>query len=205
MKLLLTVLFVPVHVLCAPAGVTASSRQAAKVQFSSITASGSGCPQGSISRDVAPDGTAFTLGFDGYQTIVGSGVDGSAREKNCDIFVSLRYPLGCTSAVINTTYHGFAQLDTGVAGRFPATYTLSPGALTNSPPPTAFSADSWIAGGVYTKQDSVTAREDIRNANQQDVSLTIRTRISLNAVNSTVSGTLTVDDATVAIAAVQRC
>lgn len=205
MKLVSNVLFLPVSALCAPVGVAVSYRQAVQVSFNSITASGPGCPQGSITTDVTSDGTAFTLGFDRYQTIVGPGVDGSSREKNCDIFVSLRYPLGCTSAVVQTIYHGFAQLENGVAGTFPATYTLSPGSTTNNPPPTTFPASSWTTGGVYTKQDIVTATENIRNANQRDVSLTIRTRILLNVANSTVAGTLTVDDATVAITTAQRC
>ncbi|OIW27131.1 hypothetical protein CONLIGDRAFT_656331 [Coniochaeta ligniaria NRRL 30616] len=203
MKLLSPTLFLPVAAFCAP--VTVSSRQAAQIQFTSITTSGPGCPQGSITTDVTADVTAFTLGFDKYQTLVGPGVDGSNREKSCDIFLSLRYPLGCTSAVINTTYHGFAQLDSGVVGTLSVAYILSPGSTTNSPPPAMFPASSWSIGEVYTKRDSVTATENIQNTNQRDVSLTIRTRIMLIVANSTMAGTLSIDDATVAITTAQGC
>ncbi|KAJ9161069.1 hypothetical protein NKR19_g2625 [Coniochaeta hoffmannii] len=206
MKLLTSLLFLPALILCAPAGESPRSGQTAPVQFISASASGSGCPQG-VSTIIDDPGTTLTLGFDQYQTQVEPGVPGSEREKNCDIFLTLRYPLGCTSTTMSATYHGFAQLQSGVGGAFPASYVLSPGAVTSSQPPTTkFDATEFgTPGGVYTRNDAVTAKEDIRNANQQVVSLAVRTRVILQPINQTVAGTLTLDDASFQITEQQHC
>ncbi|KAB5542767.1 hypothetical protein GE09DRAFT_1191494 [Coniochaeta sp. 2T2.1] len=113
-------------------------------------------------------------------------------------------PTGCTSTVFSFVYHGFAQLEEGIVGTLPVAYIFSPGSATNSPPPTTFTAGSWVTGGVYTRRDSVAVHENIRNANEEDVSLVIRTRIMLNATNGTVAGTLTMDNVSVAISKAYR-
>lgn len=205
MRFTASILFVlPGLVLGAPAG-PASSGGVAPIKITPLTVSGSGCSGKSFSTSISDDGTVLTLGFDQYQTLVGPGVSGSDREKNCDILLSLRYPLGCTSGVINTTYHGFAQLSQGVSGNFPATYAVSPGSASGNPSPTTFSASGFAAGGVYTKKDLVAAKENIKVANQQDVRLAVGTRIMMQAANAAVSGTLTVDDMTISITKLQRC
>jgi hypothetical protein len=205
MKSLIPLLLLPIAALGAPTTPSQRARDAQQVQVTSISVSGSGCPQGTITTDISPEGTVLTLGFDSYQTAVGPGVRGSDREKNCDVFITLRYPLGCTSTTVSTTYHGFAQLEDGVEGSFPATYSLSPGFVSGGPPATTFSAGEWGTGGVYTKLDEVAVKEDIRHANQRDVSFVIRNRIRLNAAGSDLSGTLTVDDATVIISDEKSC
>jgi hypothetical protein len=207
MKFLTYLSFLPALAVCAPAGEPLSSRQAPQVQILSASLSGSGCPQGTTTTDISVDGAAITLGFDQYQTQVEPGVSGAEREKYCDIFLSVRYPLGCTSAMLSSTFHGFAQLQAGVSGTFPANYVLSPGSITSSqPPPTVFNAASFgVPGGVYTRKDSVSVKENIANANQQVVSLAIRTRIVLQPMNQTVAGTLTLDDASFEITQLQRC
>jgi hypothetical protein len=202
MKSLTALLLLPALAFAAP---TLDTRAGPQIQVSSIVASGPGCPQGSFSADINDDGTVITFGFDSYQTQVGSGVSGSEREKNCDIFLGLRYPLGCTSAVISTTYHGFAQLENGVSGGFPATYSLSPGSISGNPPETTFSSSQWSNGGVYTKQDSILTTATINSPSQQNVNFELRTRIRLNGANSNLAGVLTSDDATIAITQVKQC
>ncbi|KAL1848002.1 hypothetical protein VTK73DRAFT_10215 [Phialemonium thermophilum] len=180
-------------------------RQSSQIQITGVSTSGSGCPQGSVSTNISPDGSVLTLGFDSYQTLVGPGASGSDREKNCDVFLTLRFPVGvCTAATLSITYHGFAEIESDVAGSLAASYTLSPGSGGGNPPATTFTASNWSGGGVYTRQDAVSASATIQNPNQRDVSLAVRTRLILSASNSGASGTLTADDATVAIAQ-RRC
>ncbi|KAB5566048.1 hypothetical protein GE09DRAFT_727504 [Coniochaeta sp. 2T2.1] len=205
MKLATLVLLLASYAACAPMGRLGSSGHDASIRFTNIMTSGSGCPQTSVTTDISSDSTSFTVGFDKYQTIVGLGVDGSNREKYCDIFVSARFLPGCTSTVFSFVYHGFAQLEEGIVGTLPVAYIFSPGSASNSLPPTTFTAGSWVTGGVYTRRDSVAVRENIRNANEKDVSLVIRTRIMLNATNGTVAGTLTMDDVSIAISKQQGC
>jgi hypothetical protein len=195
-------LLLPILALAAPAP---EGRQSGGIRISSVSTSGSGCPQGSVSTSISDDGSVVTIGYDSYQTNVGPGVDSSQREKYCDIFLTLLYPLGCTSAVMASTYHGFAQLDSGVSGSFAAAYVLSPGSTSTNPPTTTFSSSQWSAGGVYTKSDSVTTKNTVRTLNQRTAIFAARTRVTLIAVNSTVSGTLTDDDATIAITSQIKC
>lgn len=198
-----TLLLLPALALAAPAPL--DTRTNPQIQISSIVASGTGCPQGTFSADVSDDGTAITFGLDSYQTQVGTGVSGSEREKNCDIFIGLRYPVGCTSAVISTTYHGFAQLESGVGGTFKADYNMSPGSTSGNPAAMLFNSNQWSAGGVYTKQDSLATTARINSPNQQNVNFELRTRILLNAANSQLSGIVTGDDVTIAITQVRSC
>ncbi|KAK1764281.1 hypothetical protein QBC33DRAFT_547672 [Phialemonium atrogriseum] len=197
----LSALLLPALALAAPTSL--DPRQAGQIQITSVTASGAGCPQGSFSTSISPDGTVITFGFDSYQTLVGPQTN--QREEDCNIFLGLRFPVGCSSASISTTYHGFAQIDSGVTGTLQASYNLSPGSLTGSTPTTTFTSASWGGGGVYTKQDTLTAKATINSPNQQNVNFEIRNRAILQASNSAVSGTLTVDDTTITITQIKKC
>jgi hypothetical protein len=201
MRLIKALLLLPALVLAAP---SIFPRQSTPIQIASVTYSGTGCPAGSVSTETSPDGTVITLGFSSYQTLIGPGSLSEDREKHCELFFVLRYPIGCTSAVIAATYHGFAELESGVSGTFISTYSLSPGSTSSNPPPTTFSSSQW-AGGVYTKPDLISTTASIQNFNQRNVSFVARTRILLQAPNPSVSGTLTGDDATVAITQQRSC
>jgi hypothetical protein len=119
-------------------------RQANPIRITSISASGSGCPAGTFTADISPDNVTATLGFNEYQTYVGPGIPGSDRERNCDVFFTLRYPIGCFSAVFNIKYHGFAQIENTVSGTLSASYSLSPGSVSPSSPATSISGPFWV-------------------------------------------------------------
>jgi len=179
---------------------TNSPRQTGLVRIIDINPQGPGCPAGSFSVSFSSDRSVASFGFTKYNTHV-SPTDLSAdRELFCDIFMTLRYPLGCTAAVLDTTYRGFAQLQNGVTGTFSRQYNLSPGTSGQNPPATTFtSATFGGAGNSYTKEDMVAISENINNDNQRNVSLVARTRIFLVTSGSTLSGTLTDTNTTVAI------
>jgi hypothetical protein len=46
-------------------------------------------------------------------------------EKNCEVLLNVHYPAGYSYTVIETTYHGYAQLDPGVTGNIETEYTLA--------------------------------------------------------------------------------
>jgi hypothetical protein len=66
-----------------------------------------------------------TFGFDGFQTYIGPGTKPADKTKNCQLHLNLKYPGGFQFAVVDSTYHGYAQLDKGVTGAFFSTYFFS--------------------------------------------------------------------------------
>jgi len=173
----------------------------------SATASGPGCPSGSTTVHLDPSGNELTLGFDAFAAEVGPNAPPSVRELTCDIVVRASVPLGCSVASLETVYHGFAQLDSGVTGTFAAQYAVSPGQLTSgSNPPNAVISSAVFGGegNVYTKTDPFTVKFNPGAPNNQQVDVTVRSRIYLQG-NQGLLGTLSADDATVRIVSQGKC
>lgn len=55
----------------------------------------------------------------------GPGTTPSDKSKNCQLHLNLKYPGGFQFAVVESTYHGYAQLEEGVTGTFYSTYYFS--------------------------------------------------------------------------------
>jgi hypothetical protein len=176
-----------------------------EITINRVSTSGSGCPRRAVSTDISEDRTVVTLGFNEFQTYFGRGRRNEDKDKNCNIRLNLKYPGGYTYAVVETTYHGFAQLDAGVTGNLAATYSFSDAAggrrndLRDTESQTSIVGGGiWANGGVYTKQDVVPAERRVRSPCGQSVNLLIRTRLNLSSTNESASGVLTDDDATIA-------
>ena len=172
-----------------------------------VSFSGPGCTSGTTTADFATNGQSVTLGFDDYLTEINPGGT-IRRELFCDVTVTLRFPIACTNVNLATTYHGFAQIDNGVTGRFTSQYTLSPGALNagSSPPPSVFtSAQYGGVGQTYTKLDTASGSVTVRDANQRSVSLVVRTRVALTQQNSNAGAIASVEDANIEITSQSRC
>ncbi|CAI4212286.1 unnamed protein product [Parascedosporium putredinis] len=177
-----------------------------QVRITALTTTGDGCPAGTYSTSINAAGTIATLGFDAYQAAVGPGVPGSDREKHCELFVTLRYPVGCTVATLTTTHHGFALAQSGVSATIASTYNLSPGSLTNgSPASTVLSGAAWVNGDTYTRNDVTPARVSVVSQQQRDVSFTVRSRLFVSANSSTREGLVTADDVTLTVTSQAAC
>jgi hypothetical protein len=172
-----------------------------QITITEVTHSGNGCPQGSMSTTISPDRTVITVGFDKFQTYIGPGTTPQDRTKNCQLHLSLRYPAGFSFAVVDSTYHGFAQLDSGITGTFYSTYYFSSDAARTSTTQTSIQGGGvWADGQVYTKQDSLPANNVVRSPCGGSSSiLNINNRIALTSTNSAGSGMITNDDATAAL------
>ncbi|KAH9883987.1 hypothetical protein F4778DRAFT_577766 [Xylariomycetidae sp. FL2044] len=128
----------------------------AEIQIVSASASGNGCPQGTVTTDISPDRTVITFGFDAFQVYTGPGTNIADRTKNCQLHLNLKYPGGFQFAVLESTYHGYAQLEKGVTGNFYSTYYFSQDAAATTTTQTSITGgDLWELGDVYTKQDQV--------------------------------------------------
>lgn len=170
-----------------------------EIQIVSARFSGSGCPQGSVSTSISPDKTVITFGFDRFQVFIGPGTNILDRTKNCQLHLTLKYPSGFQFAVLDSTYHGYAQLEKGVTGNFYSTYYFSQDAAATTTTSTSIQGGGvWEYGQVYTKNDKIPTASYIWAPCGAQGMLNINNRISLTSTNASASGLITDDDATFA-------
>jgi len=170
-----------------------------EIQIVSATFSGNGCPQGTVSTNISPDKTVITFGFDQFQTYIGPGISPTEKSKNCQLHLSLKYPGGFQFSVLDSTYHGYAQLDQGVTGNFYSTYYFSQDAQATTTTQTSIAGGGiWADGQVYTKNDKIPTASYIYSPCGATGILNINNRIALTSTNASASGLITDDDATVA-------
>lgn len=187
--------------LALPAVALAAAPPAEQITISSVSHSGNGCPQGSVSSTMNLEKTIITLGFDRFQTYIGPGTSVLDRTKNCQIHVNLKYPSGFSFAVVDSVYHGFALLESGVTSDFLSTYYFSNDAAnTCTTRSTIVGGGIWAEGQVYTQQDTVPATNVIRSpCSGSNAILNINNRINLSSSSATASGMISNDDATLAL------
>ena len=90
------------------------------LQMQTPSYSGTGCPQGSVSATLSPDGTSLSLLFDAYVTEAG-GTTGQLRAaKNCQINIPFTVPPGYAVQVVKMDYRGFVAVPTGARSTFGA-------------------------------------------------------------------------------------
>lgn len=141
----------------------------------------------------------ITFGFDSFQTYIGPGIPISEKTKNCQLHLGLKYPGGFQFSVLDSTYHGYAQLEKGVTGAFYSTYYFSQDASATTTTQTSISGGGiWADGQVYTKNDQIPTASYIYSPCGANGILNINNRIALTSSNSSASGSVTDDDATVA-------
>ncbi|KAI2634843.1 hypothetical protein GGS26DRAFT_526180 [Hypomontagnella submonticulosa] len=170
-----------------------------EITIVSASASGNGCPQGTVTTDLSPDRKVITFGFDAFQVYTGPGTGPSDKSKNCQLHLNLKYPGGFQFAVVESTYHGYAQLEKGVTGTFYSTYYFSQDAAATTTTRTSIDGGGiWADGQVYTKQDQVPTASVIWSPCGATGILNVNNRIALTSSNATASGQISDDDATVA-------
>lgn len=81
------------------------------VQIANVQAVGTGCPQGSFSANISPDGQAFSLLLDNY--IAESSFQNPISRLMCEVRVSIRVPRGWSYSVISADYRGYAYAEVG--------------------------------------------------------------------------------------------
>ncbi|MGE0174497.1 MAG: DUF4360 domain-containing protein [Oligoflexales bacterium] len=136
------------------------------ISIDGINYGGSGCPQGSVGKEISSDEQAFTLIFDQYIAEVGPGVPLSAGRKNCQIGIKLNVPAGWTYMIADFDYRGYVSLDRGVDAKQTSRYY--------------FQGDS-ITGNLSTRWDGpIDENYFISDSVDQDVWAPCGARRSLN-------------------------
>lgn len=83
---------------------------------------GNGCPAGSASAVVAPDGSSLSIIFDQFVTEAGQSTGRSMDRKSCNIAVPVHVPNGFSISIISVDYRGFVSLPMGAQARLTAEY-----------------------------------------------------------------------------------
>ena len=108
-------------------GMAAATSAPDYVRVRAITYAGSGCPAGSVAKNISPDKQAFTLLFDEYVAEAGPGVLLAAGRKNCAINIDLDFPQGWSFTIFDVDYRGYVLLDRNVTGTQKSSYYFQGG------------------------------------------------------------------------------
>lgn len=175
----------PATALAAPSINLLTARQSSRVEFTDVSFEGIGCPKGFTSFAKDGDSRGVNFALQAMQVVVGNVVDNpQTPQRDCQLRIGLRYPVGCTSAVIGTSYHGVSELANGVTGSATYQYSLSTGSV--NPTTGRFTFSPSPSTAPWQSDDSVTA--NIGGAGGQDVTFTIRAELTMKTPNDSLVG-----------------
>jgi hypothetical protein len=100
----------------------ASAVQADGIQLGEPGYGGSGCPAGTASATVSPDGKALSIIFDDYIVEAGGETRKRLARKNCSIAIPVHVPQGFSVSIIDVDYRGYNMIPRGGKARFSAEY-----------------------------------------------------------------------------------
>ncbi|TNF04056.1 MAG: DUF4360 domain-containing protein [Deltaproteobacteria bacterium] len=83
---------------------------------------GSGCPQGSASAILSPDGKSLSILFDEFMVEAGGATRKTVARKTCNIAIPVHVPQGFSVSIVDIDYRGFNSLPSGASSQFTAEY-----------------------------------------------------------------------------------
>ena len=177
------------------------------VQVTDLNAVGPGCPAHGVRKDLKTNGTEdATVEFDTYESVLRAGAGDAQRDVHCQVFVTLKFPAGCTSATLSTTYRGRATVADGATGALAPSYRLQGGQLdVTIPEPTFFEGAEYKGGKDYERTDEVVAKVD--GEKEGEVQFVIRSRTFVQTTNGEGAGegSVTSDDISVSVKSSEGC
>jgi hypothetical protein len=101
----------------------ASAATAAPAAIISVsTVNGSGCPAGTTSIAVSPNGQDLMISYGSYYASVGVGSSPTDFRKNCQLNLAVSVTPGFTYAVTSARYNGDAHLEAGASATVRSSY-----------------------------------------------------------------------------------
>lgn len=159
------------------------------VHIRNISYAGSGCPAGSVARNVSPDLKAFTLLFDQYVAEIGPGIPLANSRKNCQVLIDLDFPSGWSYSVVTVDYRGFADLDRYVTGQQQSAYYFQ-GQGATARLATTFNGPT---ARDYQIRDQLGLSAVVWSPCGAQRALNINTQVRLSSTNRNAQGLLTTD------------
>ncbi|MCO4794627.1 MAG: DUF4360 domain-containing protein [Bacteriovoracaceae bacterium] len=83
---------------------------------------GSGCPQGSASTILSPDGKSLSILFDEFLVEAGGSTRKRVARKTCNIAIPVHVPQGFSVSIVDIDYRGFNSIPRGGMSMFSAEY-----------------------------------------------------------------------------------
>ncbi|KAH6635799.1 hypothetical protein F5144DRAFT_565463 [Chaetomium tenue] len=171
-----------------PLARAAALPQLDNITIASISAEGTGCPQGTISTALSADRTTITFGFDEFHPYIGPGISPADKTKTCNIALTLSHPPEYGFEIVDTVYHGFARLDANLTAALRSSYTVTSDGAGNGTLQTKANIDGELVG-VFTRTETVTEESGLASMCGRDKSqLQIATRATLTSRSSSTSG-----------------
>ncbi|KAL2104736.1 hypothetical protein VUR80DRAFT_9755 [Thermomyces stellatus] len=183
-------------------------RQARAVEIIDTNPVGPGCPANTLRKAPSNSTSDATVSFDAYESVLGAGTPNAERDVHCQIFVTLRFPQGCTAAAIETTYRGTATVSDGASGVVAPSYRLTGGELdVGENAPSFFEGAEFADGGEYEKTDEVVAKVEVDEDEGREVRFVVRSRTFIQTVGEEggAEGSITSDDIRVVVKSLESC
>ncbi len=95
----------------------------AQIRLGNADARGTGCPGGTTSVSLTPDGSILSILFDSFVAQAPTSQGASFDRKNCNIRIPVSVGSGYQVALIAFDYTGFAAIPNGGRGQFEARYS----------------------------------------------------------------------------------
>jgi hypothetical protein len=83
---------------------------------------GNGCPAGTASATLSPDGSSLSIIFDEFITEAGPAAGKTINRKSCNIAVPVHVPNGYSISVLAVDYRGYVGLPRSASARLQAEY-----------------------------------------------------------------------------------
>jgi hypothetical protein len=83
---------------------------------------GNGCPAGTASASVSPDGKSLSIIFDQFLVEAGAATGRTLDRKSCNIAIPVHVPSGFSISLVAVDYRGFVSLPRGAMARLSAEY-----------------------------------------------------------------------------------
>lgn len=132
----------------------------AQINFNNVTYSGNGCPQGTVSTAVSPDGASLSILFDEFRAEVPQYVSGPATRdlKSCALSFTASLPKGMKADSLEITMQarGATILDEGVEGYFTSALVGYNGVARSRGNPTVILTKQWRKRRTATVDESWT-------------------------------------------------
>lgn len=160
---------------------------------------GSGCPGGSASATISPDGRSLSLLFDQYQARAGGQSGQAIDRKTCNIAIPVHVPQGYSVSILSIDYRGFNSLPAGARSQFDVEYFFAgnrgPGWTRSFTGPQSES---------FVLNNQVVAEATVWSACGADVNLRTNTSLLVNSNSYNQEALASVDSADVAASVIYQ-
>lgn len=138
---------------------------------------GNGCPAGSASASISPDGKSLSILFDKYLVAAG-GTSARVMRKSCNLSIPVKVPNGLSVSLISADYRGFVEAPSGTSARLDAEYFFG-----GKRGPKFSHVFKGPHSSPYTKSHKLRATASVWSACGKDVNLRVNSGTTVNSRN----------------------